>query len=228
MSNMYDDAKTWNPFKGCRFDCAYCKPSFQAQAKRQKHNCTLCYSYIPHWHMERIDKIPNAKIVFVCGNGDIAFCHKKGLRLIINKIRENSEKHPGKTFYLQTKNPACLKPFCHDFPHSIVLVTTLETNRDEGYEQISKAPKPSTRYIDFHYIKYPRKVVSIEPIMDFDLKEFADWIIRINPEYVWMGFNSRPKQVQLPEPGPVKTRQMIEVLSDAGIEIKFKHMRYMA
>ena len=35
-SNMYAEAKTWNPFKGCAFDCVYCVPSFQRQAKRQK------------------------------------------------------------------------------------------------------------------------------------------------------------------------------------------------
>jgi hypothetical protein len=39
-SNMYADAKTWNPFKGCRFDCTYCVPSFQRQAKRQMHLCS--------------------------------------------------------------------------------------------------------------------------------------------------------------------------------------------
>ena len=42
-SNMYADAKTWNPFKGCHFDCTYCVPSFQLQAKRRKNECIKCY-----------------------------------------------------------------------------------------------------------------------------------------------------------------------------------------
>ncbi len=46
-SNMYAGAKTWNPFKGCQFDCTYCVPSFQRQAKRQLHNCQKCYGYTP-------------------------------------------------------------------------------------------------------------------------------------------------------------------------------------
>ena len=37
-SNMYEDAiYRWNVFVGCEFDCAYCKKSFKAQMKRQKH-----------------------------------------------------------------------------------------------------------------------------------------------------------------------------------------------
>jgi len=42
-TRMYEDVQTWNPFKGCLFDCSYRKPSFQLQAKRQKHNCLPSY-----------------------------------------------------------------------------------------------------------------------------------------------------------------------------------------
>jgi len=59
ITNMYPAAKTWNPFKGCEFDCLYCVPSFQAQAKRQKHRCLECYKYQPHEHPERLDSIPS-------------------------------------------------------------------------------------------------------------------------------------------------------------------------
>ncbi len=41
-SRMYKGAKTWNPFKGCLFDCSYCRPTFKAQAKRPKcENCSM-------------------------------------------------------------------------------------------------------------------------------------------------------------------------------------------
>lgn len=43
-SNMYANARTWNPFKGCLFDCTCCEPSFQKQAKRQKQRCLDCYN----------------------------------------------------------------------------------------------------------------------------------------------------------------------------------------
>jgi len=66
-------SKDLDPFKGCGFACSYCIPSFQLQAKRQKHNCRRCYDYVPHFHPERLDRIPSSPIVFVCGNGDFAF-----------------------------------------------------------------------------------------------------------------------------------------------------------
>lgn len=77
MTYMYEDTKTWNPFKGCKFDCIYCKKSFQLQAKRQKNRCMKCYNYEPHFHPERLNKIPKADLVFACGNGDISFCKKR-------------------------------------------------------------------------------------------------------------------------------------------------------
>ena len=87
-SRMYTGVKTWNPFKGCSFDCSYCKPSFQLQAKRQKHNCIKCYTYVPHQHPERLNRIPSAETIFVCGNGDISFSGKSYTREIIESIAE--------------------------------------------------------------------------------------------------------------------------------------------
>jgi len=65
-SRMYEGVKTWNPFIGCRFNCVYCKPSFQRQAKRRKKWCELCYCYEPHFHPERLDRVPNARTIFAC------------------------------------------------------------------------------------------------------------------------------------------------------------------
>jgi len=158
-TNMYEEAKTWSPFKGCKFDCTYCIPSFQAQAKRQKHLCSECYRYEPHEHPERLAKIPNAKIVFVCGNADISFCKPEYVRKIIEAIRSRNVKKPGTVYYFQTKNPGYLAQFVDEFPENVILVTTLETNRDEGYGDVSKAPPPSVRYAQFKALAYPRKVV---------------------------------------------------------------------
>ena len=83
-TRMYAGTKTWNPYKGCEFDCIYCKPSFQKQAKRQKQLCDKCYSYEPHEHPERLHKIPNAEIIFVAGNGDISFANPKFIFKIID------------------------------------------------------------------------------------------------------------------------------------------------
>lgn len=218
---MYTDVKTWNPFKGCLFDCVYCRPSFQLQAKRQKHNCQDCYNYVPHYHPERLDRIPSAETVFVCGNADISFCKPDYTEQIIDRVG----RHPKRTFYFQSKRPEYFKQFLGQFPPNVILVTTLETNRDEGYNVISKAPVPSKRYEQFKSLDYQRKVVTAEPLMDFDLDIFVSWIKDLHPEYVWLGFNSRPKQVQMPEPDESKVIDFMRMIETEGIKIKQKELR---
>ncbi len=217
---MYKGAKTWNPFKGCNYDCIYCEPSFKRLC-RLFNKCAFCRAYIPHCHYERLAKVPNAEIVFVAGNGDLAFCPVDFVMEIIKVIRKN----PNQTFYLQSKNPKCFEWLIKELPENVILVTTLETNRDEGYGKISKAPPPSIRYRDFLLLKYPRKVVTIEPVMEFDFDIFIDWILGIDPEYVWIGYNSKPKAVKLPEPSKEKLRSFIDLLRSYGIEVRGKDLR---
>lgn len=224
-SNMYAEAKTWSPFKGCQFDCVYCGPSFQRQAKRQKHLCEDCYAYRPHWHEDRLAKVPSASIVFVCGNADLAFCPPELIQRIIERIKEHSKLAPHKTYFFQSKQPECFEPFLAEFPENVILLTTLETNRDKGYENYSKAPPPTQRYRQFLRLKYPRKVVTIEPVMDFDLEKFSDWIIKLRPEYAWVGMNSRPESVELPEPSMEKLAEFMDRLVRAGIEVRGKQLR---
>ena len=227
-SNMYAEAETWNPFKGCGYDCTYCEPSFKRQAKRRKNECMRCYHYEPHEHEDRLStgKIPSKNIVFVCGNADLAFCKPEFTRSIINVIKKHLLKtKKKKTFYFQSKNPSYFGQFLKEFPPQVILVTTLETNRDEGYSAISTAPPPSVRYEQFRALGYPRKVVTIEPVLDFDLTTFVSWIRRIEPEYVWLGFNSKPESVELPEPSVEKVQKFIDKLAVAGIKIKGKTLR---
>lgn len=220
-SGMYANVQTWNPYKGCRFQCSYCVPSFQRQAKRQLHNCLQCYHFQPHEHPERLDRVPSADTIFVAGNGDISFAKPSYIRRIIQTIR----RYPNKTFYLQSKRPECFKAFVHELPSNVILLTTLETNRDAGYAKVSKAPVPSDRFLQFLQLNYPRKVITVEPIMDFDLFIFFGKIIQLKPEYVWIGYNSHPKHVDYPEPSEAKVKELIATLRNAGITVKGKDLR---
>ena len=226
QTNMYGNAKTWNPFKGCRFNCTYCVESFQLQAKRQMHNCMQCYDFVPHYHPERLRQIPSSPIVFVCGNGDLAFASSEQKNAIIASIRDFARAHPksDKVFYLQSKQPEYFRRHLADLPGKVVLVTTLETNRDAGYEAISSAPPPSERYRQFLALEYPRKIVTVEPVMDFDVDVFASWIINIKPELVYLGLNSKTKP-RLPEPSPDKLVTFAKLVSAAGIPIVGKTLR---
>src|SRR3989339_1140300 len=227
-SNMYKNVKTYNPAVGCNFECFYCKPSFQQQIKRVSGiiDCKRCYTFKPHEHPERLDKIPSADTVFMFGTGDISFYRQKYVKQVINSVHEDLKKHEDRLFYFQSKNPACFQQYLANFPKdNTVLLTTLETNRDAGYERISKAPVPSRRYADFKALDWCRKIVTIEPIMEFDHDVFLRWIVDLKPEAVWIGYNSREKQVKLPEPSLEKTNKFIAELRRKGIEVREKAIR---
>jgi len=230
---MYDNIKTWNPAVGCRFDCIYCRPSFQKivawSTRRRGEDCEGCLKYAPHEHPKRLSSgIPGKEIIFVFGTGDISFYRKAFVKQAIERLIDHlSRAKKSKTVYLQSKNPKCFNNYLDDLKpikYNVILATTLETNRDKGYSDISKAPLPSIRYKDFLALDWERKIITIEPVMDFDLDEFVGWIRAISPEAVYLGFNSRPNEVQLPEPSMDKFWQLRDMLS-SFTEVKLKDTR---
>ena len=92
---------------------------------------------------------------------------------------------------------------------------------------ISKAPNPILRFQAFHELDYPRKVVTIEPVLDFDINEFSYWIAMLQEqgtlEYVWFGFDS--KNCGLPEPSEEKAQAFVDGLKALGIEVRGKSVR---
>jgi len=78
-------------------------------------------------------------------------------------------------------------------------------------------------------LDFPRKVLTIEPILDFDLDIFSSWIKKLHDTgdllYVYIGFNSKPKQVTLPEPSEEKVRKLINNMREHGIEVRGKELR---
>ena len=225
--NMYANTKTWNPARGCEFDCTYCEPSFKRQARRiGKKGCQDCFHFRPHCHEDRLAKIPSAENIFVCSMGDISFCPEDFMLRIIRVIlQHNGRCKRRQTFLMQSKRPEYFGPFLDILPGNVILGTTLETNRHKGYGEVSKAPPPLVRYYQFRDLKYRRKYVTIEPVFDFDLTILAECLLHLHPEHVWVGFNSRPKSVQLPEPSPEKVMELMQRLADAGIEVRGKNLQ---
>ena len=220
--NMYQlSVKQWNPFVGCAFDCAYCKPSFQVQAKRQKHNCRKCYKYTPHNHPKRLKgSLPQTgymQFVFACASGDVSFCDKAFFELIVERIRIE----PNKMFLLQSKNPRTFARI-KDWPSNVILGTTIETNRPGKIH--GHRPTPASRAIALSEIECAQKMVTIEPIMDFDVSPMLRIVDIVRPCMVWMGYNSKPKQVRLPEPTIAAFRHLHWRLSLMGIPVILKHI----
>lgn len=209
---MYTDSVfQWNVFVGCNFDCIYCKKSFQAQMKRQKHNCAQCAAYYPHFHPERLDmKLPGTKgdqFIWPCSSGDIAFAKAEWMERILEKVHFHSDK----TFLFQSKRPSVF--WSYNFPDNVILGTTIETNRIKYYnDKISTAPNPKERIRQFKRIKHWQKSITVEPILCFDVKELTELIREIAPARVYIGYDS--KQCGLPEPSLRKTKRLMKNLAE--------------
>ena len=89
----------------------------------------------------------------------------------------------------------------------LILGTTIESNHIPP--EISPfAPTVNQRITDMNNLPPEiRKMVSIEPIMDFDEVNFLAWIRIINPEFVSIGADSQ--RHGLPEPSSRKIRNLI-------------------
>lgn len=65
-----------------------------------------------------------------------------------------------------------------------------------------------------------RTMISIEPILDFQLEVFTKWIKDIDPDFVSIGANSN-NRVDLPEPQGCEIKDLYENIKDFT-EVKLK------
>ena len=221
-SNMYRlSVKQWNPFVGCRHGCVYCRPSFQAQLRRwAKNRCELCSRFEPHIHPERLDqKLPRTgymQFIFTCACGDVAFCPTSYLKKIAERIRSM----PDRTFLIQSKSPAAFRRV--EWPRNVILGVTIETDRDDLAGRVSGAPPPSERFREFLAVDHEPKMVTHEPVIEFNLEVLLEWDEEISPALIWIGYDS--KRCGLEEPRPEKVKRLLWRLARIGYPVILKNI----
>ncbi len=199
--NMYGwVTHTWNVIKG-----------------RCPHNCTYCYM-IGIWNRcnsinQRFDEkelktdLGSGNVIFVGSSTDM-FAEEVSTKWI-EEVLKHCRIYSYNKYLFQTKNPSRFEEFKGLFPKDSIYGTTMESNKI--YVNIGNAPRPFDRFnsmcIFQSYDFVEDMMVSIEPIMDFDLKEFVDMIKIINPRFVSIGADS--KDHNLPEPSWDKVQQLI-------------------
>ena len=136
----------------------------------------------------------------------------------IERIISHCKVYPNNTYLFQTKNPERFLKFY--LPCKVVLGTTIETNRGDLIELYTKAPSIESRVKGMMNLHNSiRKMVTIEPIMQFDLFELVTIIKNIKPEWVNIGADSMGHKLK--EPSAEEINALIKELRKFT-EIKIK------
>lgn len=204
--NMYDwVTHTWSPIVGCSHQCSYCYvKSFRDLPVKPK----LVGPFPP---------LGEGRTIFVGHMCDM-WCRETDRDDIV-RVLEHCRAFPKNKYVFQTKNPGRVIIEDHLLPDSLLIGTTLETNRSLLALKFSKAPDPINRAAALTHLDCPT-FITIEPILDFDLEPFLEMIRTCHPSFVNIGADS--KGHKLPEPSAFKVSNLIYRLGVGGIEVKKK------
>jgi len=197
--NMYPFVThTWNPIRGrCPHDCIYCymkgRPVGELRFEEKELKTNL----------------GEGRFIFVGSSTDMFAEEISNLWII--KVLNHCNLFDN-TYLFQTKNPK--KLIDNFFPRNSIFGTTIETNR-----QLNISAAPSIKEREEWIGKLPRIMVSIEPVLDFDLGEMINLIEGLHPEFVSIGADS--KGHNLPEPSTLKLHALIDELK-VFTEVKVK------
>jgi len=206
--NMYSFVTyTWNAIKGkCPHDCSYC---YMKQFKQSEL----------HFDEKELKvDLGEGNFIFVGSSCDM-WATQIPIGWIVktlNHCRDFDNK-----YLFQSKNPSNFDGF--NFPKNTILGTTIETNRVYPH-QMDKTPSPHDRANAMMELSSLYKtIVTIEPIMDFDLGALENLIHICKPEWVNIGADS--KGHNLPEPSPEKVKELIQELSKFTKVIPKKNLK---
>jgi DNA repair photolyase len=208
--NMYGFVThTWNPIKGkCLHKCSYCY--MDKMYKRYKWNETIrlddkCLN----------DQLGKDNFIFVGSSTDM--WSEDIPDHYIKEVLHHCYKFDNQ-YLFQSKNPKRFVKYSNDFPLNSLLGTTLETN----YSGLIKdnAPDIMKRINAMIDLNHDKKMITIEPVLDFEPDRFFEIIKRINPIQVNIGADSGNNK--LPEPSKEKLRYLISRIDNTDIKLILK------
>ncbi|MDR1626430.1 MAG: DUF5131 family protein [Spirochaetia bacterium] len=204
--NMYSFiTHQWNPVRGkCPYNCSYCYVGRWGNAQKSL--------YIDRKDLK--SPLGAGRFIFICSGCDIF--HSDVPRDWITDVRNQTLQYPDNKYLWHTKNPQRLVELIEPGPADVACVT-IESNI--GYEKISMASVPFERAM---YLRKweGRKMITVEPILDFDLDVFIDLILSCKPDQVNIGADSGRNR--LPEPTLWKIEQLVYALEINSITVHQK------
>lgn len=221
--NMYPDMDyTTNPIRGlCPFRCGYCYIA-NGPAAQNDH-----YQQNPHVVVELIvGPMPEGKRIFVGSSIDmwapeipstwimdvLEWCNGS----VVDDLSKCNE------FLFQSKYPERFLEFLDYIPAGSTLGTTVETNRyDDYYLSLSKAPPFTERVAAMRQVRFrARTMISMEPLLPFDLEETEDLMSIAQPGYVSVGADTSGTILQ--QPSQKDVCELVSVLALYYATVKLK------
>jgi DNA repair photolyase len=200
--NMYEFVThTWNPIKGdCPHDCSYCyvKRIYKRFKKEQ--------GVLRLDEKELKTNLGKGNFIFVGSSCDM-FADDVDQFSILRTL-DRCRAYADNRYLFQTRNVRGTLSFI--FPVNTVIGTTIETNRYWLADKYSSAPSVIARVNELQKSAIHRKMITMEPIMDFDVKELVGMVSCVNPVQVNIGADSGRNH--LPEPPAEKVLELIAEL----------------
>lgn len=141
----------------------------------------------------------------------------------ITRIIEHTKKYPENTYVFQTKNPVRYFDFKDVIPKGSILGTTIETNY--VVDGLNEAPTPEERMKAMSDPMWKKmgfkKFLTIEPVLEFSIDILADWIVKIDADFINLGADS--KGFGLIEPTVSDIMALTAKLHELGVELREKH-----
>jgi hypothetical protein len=201
--NMYPwITHTWCPVKGeCPYQCSYCyvQRIFKRYGKEQR---TL--------HLDENELRANlgkGNFIFICSGCDLF--HPENPGVWIRRVIDHTRKFDNRYLW-HTKNPQRFLNYTESFKRNDTLCATIETNFHIP-EKMGNAPSPEERAGAMAVIGDYQKMITVEPVMKFDLKKFSYMILCAQPVQVNIGADSGNNG--LPEPTGEEIDNLVRVLS---------------
>jgi DNA repair photolyase len=206
--NMYPwVTHTWNPVRGfCPYNCHYCYTHKFGDQKPL--------------HLDEKElrvNLGSGNLIFVCSGCDLF--HPEIPDEWFARVIQHVRKYQGNQYLWHTKNPQRVLELAHNgfsSPGSAIVCTTVESNRK--YPEMGNTPDPVDRIQGISRIS-GKKMITVEPVMDFDTDLFAEMILAVRPMQVNIGADSL--RTGLKEPSLEKIAELIKRLSPyADVRLK--------
>ena len=190
--------------------------TFNVLKGKCSHDCSYCYMKIFKLNDLRFDEkelktnLGENNFIFVGSSTDM-FASNVPIVWVMDALNY-CNTFPKNKYLFQSKNPLYIWQMREYLPPNCVIGTTIETNR--RFDCMGNTPDVQERariigLFSSDAIDHIKRetMVTLEPILKFDLKELVELIRTANPTWVNIGCDS--KHHNLPEPTKEEIRELI-------------------